>query len=151
MDHWVLRLCDAQFLLQATICDGLAFDPFAFEEDGGDLIEPGRRQRQIERGGDILCLHSRAELWFTGHGSCRTTARHMSHRSCRLAGQTEHRAFRGASYCPQTQGKIERWHQTLKNRILLENYYLPGDLERQVAAFVEHYNHDRYHRWRALD
>jgi hypothetical protein len=27
-----------------------------------------------------------------------------------------------------TQGKIERWHQTLKNRILLENYYLPGDL-----------------------
>jgi putative transposase len=29
---------------------------------------------------------------------------------------------------PQTQGKIERWHQTLKNRILLENYYLPGAL-----------------------
>ena len=24
------------------------------------------------------------------------------------------------------QGKIERWHQTVKNRILLENYYLPG-------------------------
>ena len=52
---------------------------------------------------------------------------------------------RGAPYHPQTQGKIERWHQTLKNRILLENYYLPGDLERQVAAFVEHYNHARSH------
>ena len=52
---------------------------------------------------------------------------------------------RGAPYHPQTQGKIERWHQTLKNRILLENYYLPDDLERQVAAFVEHYNHARYH------
>jgi len=52
---------------------------------------------------------------------------------------------RGAPYHPQTQGKIERWHQTLKNRILLENYYLPGDLERQVAAFVTHYNHARYH------
>jgi putative transposase len=52
---------------------------------------------------------------------------------------------RGASYHPQTQGKIERWHQTLKNRILLEHYYLPGDLERQVAAFVAHYNHARYH------
>ena len=52
---------------------------------------------------------------------------------------------RGAPYHPQTQGKIERWHQTLKNRILLENYYLPGDLEAQVAAFVEHYNHQRYH------
>ena len=29
---------------------------------------------------------------------------------------------RGAPYHPMTQGKIERWHQTLKNRILLENY-----------------------------
>jgi len=52
---------------------------------------------------------------------------------------------RGAPMHPQTQGKIERWHQTLKNRILLENYFLPGDLERQVEAFVEHYNHRRYH------
>ena len=52
---------------------------------------------------------------------------------------------RGAPSHPQTQGKIERWHQTLKNRILLENYYLPGDLEAQLGAFVEHYNHRRYH------
>ena len=53
--------------------------------------------------------------------------------------------LRGAPYHPQTQGKLERWHQTLKNRILLDNYYLPGDLERQIGAFVEHYNHVRYH------
>src|SRR5215204_5411316 len=46
---------------------------------------------------------------------------------------------------PKTQGKIERWHQTLKNRVLLENYYLPGALEAEVGAFVEHYNHARYH------
>jgi putative transposase len=52
---------------------------------------------------------------------------------------------RGAPYHPQTQGKIERWHQTLKNRILLENYYLPGDLEAQIDAFVGYYNHQRYH------
>ena len=37
------------------------------------------------------------------------------------------------------------WHQTLKNRILLENYFLPGDLETQIKAFVAHYNHQRYH------
>ena len=43
---------------------------------------------------------------------------------------------RGAPYHPMTQGKIERWHQTLKNRILLEHYYLPGDLEAQIDAFV---------------
>ena len=52
---------------------------------------------------------------------------------------------RGAPCHPQTQGKIERWHQTLKNRILLENYFLPGDLEAQIGAFIEHYNHARYH------
>jgi len=40
---------------------------------------------------------------------------------------------------------VERWHQTLKNRILLEHYFLPGDLEAQIEAFVDHYNHQRYH------
>jgi hypothetical protein len=35
-----------------------------------------------------------------------------------------------------TQGKSERWHLTLKNRILLENYYLPGELEARIEAFV---------------
>ena len=52
---------------------------------------------------------------------------------------------RGAPYHPQTQGKIERWHQTLKNRILLENSGLPGDLEAELDSFVEHNNHRRYH------
>jgi putative transposase len=52
---------------------------------------------------------------------------------------------RGAPYHPMTQGKIERWHQTLKNRILLEHYYVPGDLRAEIEAFIEHYNHRRYH------
>ena len=52
---------------------------------------------------------------------------------------------RGAPNHPQTQGKIERWHQTLKNRILLENHYLPGALEAAIGDFVEHYNDRRCH------
>jgi transposase InsO family protein len=52
---------------------------------------------------------------------------------------------RGRPYHPMTQGKIERWHRSLKNCILLENYYLPRELEESVAAFVEHYNTRRYH------
>jgi putative transposase len=55
------------------------------------------------------------------------------------------RHTRGAPFHPMTQGKIERWHQTLKNRILLEHYYLPGDLEAEIATFVDHYNTRRYH------
>ena len=45
----------------------------------------------------------------------------------------------------QRLGLLERWQQTLKYRILLENYYLPGNLWRQIDAFVDHYNHRRYH------
>lgn len=52
---------------------------------------------------------------------------------------------RGKPYHPMTQGKIERWHRTLKDRILLEHYYLPGELARQVEDFVTHSNTRRYH------
>jgi hypothetical protein len=37
-------------------------------------------------------------------------------------------------------------NQTRNNRILLENYYVPGDLEAQIDAFVADYNHRRYGR-----
>ena len=52
---------------------------------------------------------------------------------------------RDAPLHPQKQGKIKGWHQTLKNHVLLENYFLPGNLEQQIEAFAEHYNHQRYH------
>ena len=52
---------------------------------------------------------------------------------------------RGRPYHPMTQGKIERWHRSMKNEVLLENYYLPGQLESALAHFVDYYNHKRYH------
>lgn len=52
---------------------------------------------------------------------------------------------RGRPYHPQTQGKIERWHRSLKNQTLLENYYFPGELEDRIRQFVDYYNHERYH------
>ena len=52
---------------------------------------------------------------------------------------------RGKPYHPMTQGKIERYHRSLKNVITLQNYYLPDELEREIARFVEHYNHARVH------
>ena len=48
-----------------------------------------------------------------------------------MAGREEHGARLAERLTIRiSRGKIERWHQTLKNRILLEHYYLPGDLER---------------------
>jgi transposase InsO family protein len=52
---------------------------------------------------------------------------------------------RGRPYHPQTQGKIERWHRSMKNQILLNHYYLPGELQEQLQHFVNYYNHERYH------
>jgi putative transposase len=55
------------------------------------------------------------------------------------------RHVRGRPYHPMTQGKIERYHRSMKNRILLENYYLPSQLELSIGEFVEYYNNYRYH------
>ena len=52
---------------------------------------------------------------------------------------------RGATYHPQTQGKIECWHQTLKDRVPLENYFLAGGLAASIEASDTHYNHQRHH------
>ena len=52
---------------------------------------------------------------------------------------------RSRLYHPQTQGKIERYHRTMKNVVKLRNYYLPWELEREIEAFVLFYNHERVH------
>jgi len=57
--------------------------------------------------------------------------------------QIEH--TRGAPYHPMTQGTIERYHRSMKNLVQLQNYGYPWDLEREIARFVEYYNHERYH------
>ena len=52
---------------------------------------------------------------------------------------------RGRPYHPQTQGKIERYHRTMKNVVKLENYYFPWELETALRDFVAYYNNERYH------
>ena len=52
---------------------------------------------------------------------------------------------RGAPYHPQTQGKIERYHRSMKNVVKLENYFYPDDLRAKLESFVDYYNNERYH------
>ncbi len=42
-------------------------------------------------------------------------------------------------------GKIERYHRSMKNRLLLEFYYLPQELEQRIDEWVNYYNENRYH------
>jgi len=53
--------------------------------------------------------------------------------------------IRGAPYHPQTQGKIERWHRSMKNVVKLLNYYSPSQLAEAIDDFVAYYNNQRYH------
>lgn len=50
-----------------------------------------------------------------------------------------------APYHPQTNGKIERYHRTLKGQVKLLVYELPSALEQALTGFVEYYNQRRYH------
>jgi len=68
------------------------------------------------------------------------------------------RAFRGylnlvgirhilaAPYHPQTNGKLERYHQSIKREVNQLPYELPSQLERAIADFVDYYNYRRYHK-----
>jgi len=51
-----------------------------------------------------------------------------------------------APFHPQTNGKLERYHQTIKREVNQIPYELPGQLERAIADFVEYYNFRRYHK-----
>ena len=53
--------------------------------------------------------------------------------------------IRGAPYHPMTQGKIERFHRSMKNIVKLQNYYFPLALEQAISKFMVFYNHERYH------
>ena len=55
------------------------------------------------------------------------------------------RHTRGKPFHPMTQGKIERYHRSMKNIILLDNYYLLMHLEFEIEKWVNYYNNERYH------
>jgi transposase InsO family protein len=55
------------------------------------------------------------------------------------------RHIHGRAQHPQTQGKIERYHRSMKNVVKLEHYYCPEELTAALSRFVHYYNHERYH------
>ena len=87
----------------------------ALTASGSDQVNVRHRPRLLSDNGSSYIAAELAE-WLDDNG--------MDH-------------VRGAPYHPQTQGKIERWHQTLKNRILLENYLLPLEVTGQVVVFQQ--------------
>jgi len=48
-------------------------------------------------------------------------------------------------YHPQTNGKIERYHRSIKGELSLVPYEMPSEMEKAIRAFIEYYNYWRYH------
>jgi putative transposase len=69
----------------------------------------------------------------------------ISEALARYLKQYQMQHVRGAPYHPQTQGKIERYHRSMKSIVKLDNYYTPAALEHAIASFVDYYNTQRYH------
>jgi transposase InsO family protein len=69
----------------------------------------------------------------------------ISHELKKYLETHEIRHVRTKVYHPMTQGKIERYHRSMKNLILLDNYYAPAELTDRIREWVDYYNHQRYH------
>jgi len=54
--------------------------------------------------------------------------------------------IRAAPYHPQTNGKLERYHQSIKQEVNQVPYEAPSDLEEAIAGIVDYYNNRRYHK-----
>jgi transposase InsO family protein len=83
---------------------------------------------------------NRAPQLLSDNGSC-----YISNEIKSFFKQLGIKAINGKACHPQTQGKIERYHRTMKNVIRLDNYYSPEELEHAMEIFVDYYNNHRYH------
>ena len=107
------KLCTT--MTATDVSDTLAM---ALRSSGLERVRVRHRPRLLSDNGPSY-LSAQLGSWLAEHGMTHT---------------------RGKPYHPMTQGKIERYHRSMKNQILLENYYLPGQLEQRLAEFVDYYN-----------
>jgi putative transposase len=104
-------------------------------------MESGDAKRVIRRALDKTGLQEdKRPRLLSDNGSC-----YVSNEFKKFIKDEKMGHVKGAPYHPQTQGKIERYHRTMKNIVKLENYYFPDDLRTRIEDFVDYYNNHRYH------
>ncbi len=94
---------------------------------------------QTKTGTRVVKIRHKPRL-LTDNGPC-----YLSNDLKEYLEESDIKHTRGAPYHPQTQGKIERFHRTMKNVVKLDNYYYPWALEKEIDVFVKYYNTKRYH------
>ena len=119
----------SRYILSWRLCSGMSAEDVKGTLDDAIAVS----------GVDHVYVHHRPRL-LSDNGS--------AYISGALKEYLEDRGFthtRGKPYHPMTQGKIERYHRSMKNILLLDNYYCPDDLKAEIRKFVDYYNHRRYH------
>lgn len=99
-------------------------------------VKPSIKQALLKSG---LTINTAPKL-LSDNGSC-----YISSEINSFFRQQGIKSIHGKPCHPQTQGKIERYHRTMKNVVKLDNYYSPEELEHAIAEFVNYYNNQRYH------
>ena len=79
-------------------------------------------------------------IYLSDNGSC-----YISGELNKYLKDRELKHVRGTPYHPMTQGKIERYHRSMKNIIKLTNYNSLEELEGEITRFVDYYKNERYH------
>lgn len=116
----------SRYIVSWRLCTGMA------AKDVSDTLRDALKSAGLERKQRPRLLSDNGPCYISGELKNWLKEHDMDH-------------TRGKPYHPMTQGKIERWHRTMKDNILLDNYYLPGDLKQQLGEFITNYNTRRYH------
>jgi len=119
----------SRFILSWRLCQGMSADDVKLTLDDAILFTGIRHARVVNR-----------PRLLSDNGPCYV--------SKALSDYLEEEGInhtRGKPFHPMTQGKIERYHRSMKNLILLDHYYSPSELQDQIRLFVYYYNNNRYH------
>lgn len=116
----------SRYIVSWRLCTGMA------AKDVSDTLRDALKAADLERKQRPRLLSDNGPCYISGELKNWLKEHDMDH-------------TRGKPYHPMTQGKIERWHRTMKDKILLDNYYLPGDMKQQLGDFITNYNTRRYH------
>jgi len=119
----------SRFILAWRLCQGMSADYVKLTLNEAILFTGMRHARVV----------SRPRL-LSDNGPCYVSKALRDYLEEEGIGHT-----RGKPFHPMTQGKIERYHRSMKNLILLDHYYSPSELEDQIRVFVDYYNNHRYH------
>lgn len=85
--------------------------------------------------------HKNAPKLLSDNGPCYIANSLKEHLSTKFNMKHIH----GKPLHPQTQGKIERYHRSMKRVIKLQHYFAPSELEEAIGEWVEYYNEQHYH------